>query len=299
MVLLVFVDGVGVGPRGPQNPLDGAGSTYFDNFAREPAVAPHGGSAALADACLGVEGLPQSATGQTTIITGVNAPALLGRHLSAFPGGSLRAVLRERSLFRRLGDAGLRVAHANVAPSSIARRRVRTVSAMTVAAEEAGLVPRTLEDVAAGRALHHDFTNESLIAYGLALPRLDPSEAGRRLARIAAETDFCAFEYFMTDAAGHARDATAARRHIAHLDAFLDAVLDATDLLRATVLLTSDHGNVEDLSTGSHTLNPVAVLAWGQSAGEIAPRIGSLADVAPTIEAILAPPEIDRPTQLC
>jgi hypothetical protein len=304
MVLLVFVDGVGVGPRGPHNPLDGAGSRYFDHFTGEPLAPPRGGRAALTDARLGVEGLPQSATGQATIITGENAAARLGRHLSAFPGGSLRPLLRERSLFRRLAARGLRVAHANVAPSRVARRRVRTVSAMAVAAEEAGLEPRTLEDVAEGRALHHDFTNESLIAYGCALERLAPEEAGRRLARVAAGADFTAFEYFLTDAAGHARDAVAARRHLSRLDAFLDALLGAVDLGGSTVVLTSDHGNLEDLSTGAHTLNPVATVAWGRGAERVG-LVRSLTDVAPAVEAFLEPSppvksaKIDPPWHLC
>jgi 2,3-bisphosphoglycerate-independent phosphoglycerate mutase len=287
MVLLVFVDGVGVGPRGPDNPLDGAGSPYFGMFAGGPLVAAREGVATPTDARLGVDGLPQSATGQATIITGENAPARLGRHLSAFPGGSLRPLLRERSLFRTLGDRGLRAAHANVAPSSVARRRVRTVSAMTVAAEEAGLAPRTLDDVRAGLALHHDFTNESLIAYGCDLPRLEPEEAGRTLARVASAADFTAFEYFLTDAAGHARDRAAARRHVRRLDRFLGAVLDGVDLASSTVLLTSDHGNLEDLSTGSHTLNPVATTAWGRLAREALSAVATLADVAPAVERLL------------
>lgn len=289
MVLLVFVDGVGVGARGPQNPLDGAGSRFFDAFEGEPLAPPRGGRGALTDARLGVDGLPQSATGQATIITGENAPARLGFHLSAFPGGSLRPLLAERSLFRRLPARGLRVAHANVAPSTVTGRRVRTVSAMAVAAEEAGLEPRTLDDVRAGRALHHDFTNESLISYGHDLPRLAPAEAGRRLARIASEVEFCAFEYFSTDAAGHAGDAEAVRRHLSRLDEFLDAILDSVDLSESTVLLTSDHGNVEDLATGSHTLNPVATLVWGRGADRAAAVIRSLADVAPAIEMLLGP----------
>jgi hypothetical protein len=286
MVLLVFVDGVGVGRRGAHNPLDGAGSTFFDHFEGEPLAPPHGGYAALTDATLGVEGLPQSATGQATIITGENAARYLGRHLSAFAGGSLRPLLGERSLFRRLSARGLAVAHANVAPASVAPRRVRTVSAMTVAAEEAGLAPRTLADVVAGRALHHDFTNESLIAYGFALPPIEPADAGARLARIAASSDFTAFEYFQTDAAGHARDAGAVRRHVRRLDRFLEAVLATADLERSTVVLTSDHGNVEDLSTGAHTRNPVATVAWGRGAENVASRVRSLADLAPAVEAL-------------
>jgi 2,3-bisphosphoglycerate-independent phosphoglycerate mutase len=285
VVLLIFIDGVGIGSRGPQNPLDGSGSRYFAHFEGEPLAVP-GGVAVATDARLGVEGLPQSATGQASVITGENAPAFLGRHLSGFPGGSLRPLLRERSLFATLGARGLTAAHANVPPSREARRLHRAVSAMTVAAEEAGLEPRTLDDVAAGRALHHDFTNGLLIDRGLALPRVEPEEAGRRLARIAMDYDFCAFEYFLTDAAGHARDAVAARLHIGRLGRFLDAALGALDPQRATVVVTSDHGNLEDLSTGSHTLNPVATAAWGAGARAVASRVQALTDIAPAIQEL-------------
>jgi bisphosphoglycerate-independent phosphoglycerate mutase (AlkP superfamily) len=51
--------------------------------------------------------------------------------------------------------------------------------------------------------------------------------------------------------------------------------------------LTSDHGNLEDLSTGAHTLNPVATVAWGRGVEAVA-GIGSLLDVAPAVEALLA-----------
>ncbi len=283
MVLLILVDGVGVGPRSASNPLADANSPYFSHFEGERLGVPRGGAVTLTDARLGVEGLPQSATGQATIITGRNAAAFLGRHLSAFPGGSLRPLLRRESLFRRLLDRDARVMHANVAPASVARRRVRTVSAMTVAAEEAELPLRTLDDVAAGRALHHDFTNQLLVSYGCDVPMRTPEAAGRMLAGIAADVDFCGFEYFLTDAAGHAQDAAAVRGNIARLDAFLDAVLDSTDLARHTVVVTSDHGNVEDLSTSQHTLNPVATMAWGVDAVRVCARIESLEHVAGAI----------------
>lgn len=286
MVLLLFVDGVGIGRRGPQNPLDGIESPYFSVFEGEPFEPARGGALSVTDARLGVEGLPQSATGQATIITGVNAAAHLGRHLSAFPGGSLRPLLESASLFRKLGDRGLSAVHANVAPSSIARRRVRTVSATAVAAEAAGLPLRTLEDLASGLALHHEFTNESLLAYGCDVDPLTPEEAGRRLAAIARGADFCVFEYFLTDAAGHDSNTALARRRIGQLDAFLDAVLSAVDLDDSHVVLTSDHGNLEDLSTGSHTLNPVATTVWGPEASEAASRISTLCDIAPMVSSL-------------
>src|SRR6185503_15765345 len=58
------------------------------------------------DASLGVPGLPQSATGQTAILTGENGPAIMGHHLSGFPGPTLRRVLFERSLLKRIRERG-------------------------------------------------------------------------------------------------------------------------------------------------------------------------------------------------
>jgi hypothetical protein len=37
------------------------------------------------DASLCVPGLPQSATGQAALLTGLNAPELMGRHIEGFP----------------------------------------------------------------------------------------------------------------------------------------------------------------------------------------------------------------------
>jgi bisphosphoglycerate-independent phosphoglycerate mutase (AlkP superfamily) len=54
-------------------------------------------------------------------------------------------------------------------------------------------------------------------------------------------------------------------------------------------VLTSDHGNIEDLSTRSHTLNSVATLAFGPARERIAARVRSLTDITPAIVDILAP----------
>jgi bisphosphoglycerate-independent phosphoglycerate mutase (AlkP superfamily) len=60
-------------------------------------------------------------------------------------------------------------------------------------------------------------------------------------------------------------------------------VLEASDLSRLTVVLTSDHGNIEDLSTRSHTLNSVATLAFGLASEHFASRVRSLTDITPAI----------------
>src|SRR5437588_316065 len=78
-VLLIFVDGLGIGTRGAHNPLDllGEEASPLAVFRDEEPRLPFGGVLVRTDATLGVEGRPKSASGQTTILTGVNAPAPL------------------------------------------------------------------------------------------------------------------------------------------------------------------------------------------------------------------------------
>src|SRR5207249_8232782 len=73
-----------------------------------PLPLPYDGFWKPLDATLGVPGLPQSATGQATILTGVNAPRRVGRHVSAIPNRRVRELLEEDNLFRVLGRAGRR-----------------------------------------------------------------------------------------------------------------------------------------------------------------------------------------------
>src|SRR5215210_6513834 len=107
-VLLIFVDGLGVGTRGRHNPLDvlGEAAAPLAVFEDEEPSLPFEGLLARTDPRLGVEGRPQSASGQTTILTGVNVPARLGYHKQGFPNEQMRAILREHSLFLRLRRLG-------------------------------------------------------------------------------------------------------------------------------------------------------------------------------------------------
>ena len=145
-----------------------------------------------------------------------------------------------------------------------------------------------LEDLRAGRAVSHDFTNRFLIEKGFEVDICTPETAGARLADLASTHDFTLYEHFITDRIGHTRRADLARAHLLELTRFVRAVLESTDLSRQTVILTSDHGNIEDLSTRSHTLNPVATLAFGAAREQIATRVRSLTDITPAIVDSLA-----------
>ena len=61
------------------------------------------------DACLGVDGIPQSASGQASLMTGRNVSAILGFHEGPKPNPAIIDILKEGSLFSHLSQAGLPV----------------------------------------------------------------------------------------------------------------------------------------------------------------------------------------------
>lgn len=287
--VFVFVDGVGAGAPDPAvNPL-ARGEFLLSRFADgSGAPLPGGGRAVLADATLGVAGRPQSATGQTAILTGENAPAHVGGHVLGFPNARLRDLLRARSLFRDLAAAGRRAAFANAYPVAYLRalgieadgepefpppRRARA-SATTVAFAAGGMRFRTWADARAGDGLTHDITGRRARAHGLDLPLRAPEEGAEVLLRIARGADLALFEFFETDEAGHARDMDRALDALRRLDVFLRTLVAGLGPGDALVV-ASDHGNVEDLSTRNHTRAPVPVLGFGRAAA----RIGEVRDL--------------------
>jgi hypothetical protein len=293
-VLLIFVDGLGIGTRGEHNPLHllGGEASPLAVFQDEEPRLPFGGLLARTDARLGVEGRPQSASGQTTILTGVNAPATLGYHKQGFPNAAMREIIREHSVFLRLKRLGVGPnAFANAYSPRFFAQRPRWVAATTVAVEAAGLPFRTLEDLNAGRAVYHDFTNRFLVELGADVPPRTPEQAAEILARIALENRFTLYEHFIADRAGHEQNTEMALVVLRELARFVRAVLACVELSRTTVILTSDHGNVEDLSKRNHTLNQVPTLAWGRGGARVASRIRSLADITPALVELLTSAE--------
>src|SRR5207253_1766645 len=159
-VLLFFIDGLGIGTRGPHNPFDGLpDSAPLALFQNESFDVSFDGIVVPTDASLGVEGRPQSASGQTTILTGVNAAAAIGSHKQGFPNQALLDIIREHSIFLQLKKAGSHpIAFANTYTRAFFDSRPRWVSATTAAVEAAGLSFNTVPDLIACRALYQDFT---------------------------------------------------------------------------------------------------------------------------------------------
>ena len=288
-VLLFFVDGLGIGTRGAHNPLDGlADAAPLAVFEDEEPELIFDGRLVRTDPRLGVEGRPQSASGQTTILTGVNAPAALGYHKQGFPNEALREIITRHSVFLQLRQAGVGPnTFANAYTPLFFDARPRWVSATTVAVEAAGMRFRDLDDMQNNRAVFQDYTNKMLIERGFPTAPRTPEEAAEILAQLTSEHRFTLYEYFITDKTGHAQDAEAARLVLTGLARFVRSLLSRLDLARTTLLLTSDHGNIEDLSSRNHTLNDVPTLVWGEHRDRVAARVRSLADITPSIVEIL------------
>lgn len=306
-IVFVFVDGLGLGDaESPTNPLCHPGLRLLANHAPSGWRPPEGGGRPLAlpevfrreplpfdgivratDASLGLEGLPQSATGQTTLFTGVNAAAAIGRHLYGYPSPNLQKILMRDSVLKRLNDAGLRAAFVNAFRPLFFELGdavwTKGMSATTWANRAGGAPFRTVEDLLAGRAIYHDITHDSARARGHDIAERSPEEAGLILARVSEPLDFTLFEFFQSDKAGHAQDMERAVRELVKLERFLVAALGAMDLRSTTLIVTSDHGNVEDLSVKTHTWNPVPTLLFGELAAALAPKLDRLEAFAPVM----------------
>lgn len=268
-LIFLFIDGVGIGPA-ENNPLAAAGLQVL-NFHEEnwQSYSAHGGMLKPVDACLGLQGLPQSATGQTSIFSGRNAALAIERHLSGFPSPTLRKMLRADTILGAVKQAELRAAFANAFTPAYFLFPINRMSASTLHMLYAGFKPRWIWQIEDGEALFQDFTNRMLNEGGLKLPELSPEDAGQLLAGMAGRYDFLAYEYFLTDAAGHERIERSPEDIISDLDAMLDSLLSSLDLAQHTVLLCSDHGNIEAGTASGHTRNPVPLISWGQKQSEL------------------------------
>ena len=288
-LLFLFADGVGIAPPGPDNPFSRLSLPAFDELVG--GLWTREGSGGLADllaldATLGVDGLPQSGTGQTTLFTGVNAAAHVGHHVPALPGAKLKRLLGERSLFRRVAERGRDVVFANVfTPGYLTRLEEGSAraSATTLAVRAAGVPFRMVEDYVADRAVSWDVTGRRFGSRaGVPLPTRTPSEAGRVLAAIARAHDLVLYETFLTDLAGHRRWEITVEEAATALDGLLGGILAHADE-DLTVVLTSDHGNLEESDHRKHTRNPVPLVVWGPGR-EVFAGVDSIADVAEKVE---------------
>lgn len=295
-LLFVFIDGLGLGAPDPEtNPFMHARMPHLKaltGLSRLTAMdVPYRSALAeirAIDACLGVPGLPQSASGQTAILTGQNAPAILGHHQSGYPTPTLVRILEEHSVFLQLKQLGHSSAFANTFTREYFERVESRVgrarhSATTTAALSGGVELGLIDSYSAGKTISYDITGEVLRSFGYPVEIRSPQEAGRVLARLLRKRDFVLFEFFLTDRAGHKQDMEEAIRLLERIDGLLGGILEEMSWTDDTLLITSDHGNVEDLSTRTHTRNAVPLIVAGAGRQKFADQVNDLTHLTPAI----------------
>ena len=106
--------------------------------------------------------------------------------------------------------------------------------------------------------------------------------------------DLIVVNYANTDMVGHTGDLDAAITAVETVDACLARLIAAVEAAGGALVITADHGNAEMMRDAAsaqahtaHTSNPVPFVVVGPAAGEVATRDGRLADVAPTLLALM------------
>jgi len=275
-VLVVFLDGVGLGADDPtRNPFAAAEMPEMMRLLGGARLleetAPYEGPLATlvaVDACLGVPGAPQSATGQAALVTGRNVPQALGEHYGPKPNPAVAQLVREDNIFQQVLRRGGRAALLNAYPpryfEGIESGR-RLYSSIPLAAVAAGLPLRTADDLAAENALSADFTGLGWASQ----PEFPPApvyaadHAGERLAALAEQHHLSWFDFWISDLVGHRGSMEEALGLLQSLDAVLGGLAQAWGDRPDLIVLTADHGNLEDINRRGHTRNPVPGLLIG------------------------------------
>jgi hypothetical protein len=296
-LFLLFLDGVGAGAEDPAvNPFFRFGAPGFARLCggvlpstRVSEASGPDSSFRSVDPVMGVPGLPQSGTGQTSLLTGVNAPRALGRHFGPWPHSEQRHLLESGNIFLRLAASGLRCGYANAFPRQYHEHvaaHPNRISAISYAWRASGGAYRGHAELSAGRALSADITGEawsSRLGYK-DLHAVTSAEAARNAVALLEDLDFLMLEYFLTDAVGHDCSFPRAAEILPVVDGFISGFIDAMDPATTAIALVSDHGNFEDLSVKTHTLNLVPFAAAGVGHAGLTGSAASLSDVAPAIE---------------
>ena len=134
-------------------------------------------------------------------------------------------------------------------------------------------------------------------------PEMSADEVTERLvAAIRDRIDLIVVNYANPDMVGHTGSLLAAMKACETVDRGLGRVLEALEETGGAMLVTADHGNCDTMIDPethaphtAHTLNPVPVILVGRGTGDLRLRDGRLADLAPTLLALM---DVDKPPEM-
>jgi hypothetical protein len=301
-VHIFFMDGVGLGfSDAATNPfvtaktsnldrLLDSGDWYLQGNGR---ISSERATMVPTDANMDLPGRPQSATGQATILTGRNVPQLVGEHYGPKPNPAVAQVIREGNLFQEVADAGGEAALITPYPQRYfdgINSGKRLYSAVPLAVTSAGWPLFGADELRKGQAISPGFTGQAwydMLGYA-DIPILSLPEAGRQLATIASHYDFSFFEHWPSDRSGHRGLLAGAVTHLEMIDTAVGGLLEAWDDQTGLLIITSDHGNIEEKDHRQHTRNPVPTILVGDGHADLASNIHNLADIATVVRYVFA-----------
>lgn len=279
-----FLDGVGLGDAEPRNNpvlhhLPQLAKRTGGVFSRHltPLATPRLVVRPI-DATLNHPGLPHSATGQATLLTGLNAATVMGRHYGPWPGPTLQQFLTTTETIFDIANFRFANAYPDGYFASLRRGLFRRNS-LAFAAAARGQPGYTEAQYRSGQGLAVDLQGERL-----GVPS-NPYEEAARAVALLHEAPLVFMDFWITDHFGHQQLTAAATQWFLRFDAFVaETVRLAPDAL---IIITSDHGNVEDGTHKRHTVNPVPLIAIGPGALMFA-EATSLLNIKPLLATYLA-----------
>lgn len=302
--IFIFLDGVGIGKTVDSNPFVAAKSDFLP-FADTWCTLPDKTPVKAIDACLGVGGIPMSATGQTSLFTGINVARILNCHKDSYPDNLMRRIIKKNNIFSRIKANHCKVRFLNAYPEcahfftadyvriqdsgqilfsdQFPRNMISTISVTSCMMLSSHMTPFGTGDISAERSLYHDFSNLSLRERGIDLPEFSPEKAAEIIFDTSRHYDFILYEFFRTDLYGHGYPIADCILLIRELNRLVKHLISLLNKENDTLLITSDHGNLEDFTNRLHTTNPVPLISWGFKGDELRERINSIADVTPVI----------------
>ncbi len=287
---MIFIDGIGIGNEDYSfNPFFKYDFKTFEKFfgaipsLKNSTLERENRILFPIDACLGVDGLPQSGTGQTSIFCGINAAKIIGKHFGPYPYSTLVPIIKEKNIFKYFLNKNLKVEFANAYPKiffDYINSGKKRLSATSLMCQLNRMRLNKVTDVRRGKALTAEITNERWNRkLGYSLPIISPETAARRLLKITSRNTFTLYEYFLTDHIGHGRYEDEFEGIFKVLDRFLYKIFDEIDYANTMLIICSDHGNLEDTSIKTHTFNPALMISAGENTKNIYKHVKDLSHI--------------------
>jgi len=143
------------------------------------------------------------------------------------------------------------------------------------AARRSGVRLRTWDDVRNGQALTGSLTNElendfNFRSFGVEpLPPFTPEQAADILAGLSEEHAFVFYKYQLADLICHTGRTDLARQTFQTIERFIGALLDRLDTRETVLIVTSDHGHLEQVGfTAGHPKSQVPTWCFGPDAAD-------------------------------